>query len=503
MSSRQGANKVAALAAAIGLATTSGLSAQDPLSAIDWLSDSVADAEASDDNRPVAGQPIEDVEVRTLDRQSVTGIGLISPEAADLPADLWGNSKSEALARSLRSLPADLSPSLRKLVHDVTIARLIPPRDSAALPGQDAFFLARIDYLLDHGLLDEARTLLLAADTDQREVFRRWFDVSLLLGEENTTCRFMRTNPTILPTYKARIFCLARNGNWDIAALTLGTADALGILSPDDEALLIAFLDPEMISSDDLPPPPLRLTPLDFRLYEAVGERLSTATLPLAFARADLARENGWKTRLTAAERLAAAGAISSQELFALYREREPSASGGIWTRVGAVQDFDAALARGTLSENQISKTWTGFAARGLETALSEAYGSALALAAIQDPAAMLVHLSGQTTTQALGSTEMKFRDAILKQAPLSPFDQLSAAIAEGFQTDEVPVRHRGLIDEGRTGEALFRAIGLISEGAAGDTDAVADGIATLRILGFEQGARQAAIELLVLDRRG
>ena len=115
----------------------------------------------------------------------------------------------------------------------------------------------------------------------------------------------------------------------------------------------------------------------------------------------------------------------------------------------------------------------------------------------------MLVHLSGQTTTQALGSTEMKFRDAILKQAPLSPFDQLSAAIAEGFQTDEVPVRHRGLIDEGRTGEALFRAIGLISEGAAGDTDAVADGIATLRILGFEQGARQAAIELLVLDRRG
>jgi hypothetical protein len=56
-------------------------------------------------------------------------------------------------------------------------------------------------------------------------------------------------------------------------------------------------------------------------------------------------------------------------------------------------------------------------------------------------------------------------------------------------------------LDEGKTGEALLRAIALFDAGADGDLRSVTDALAVLRAVGFEDVARRAALQLLLLDR--
>ncbi len=76
-----------------------------------------------------------------------------------------------------------------------------------------------------------------------------------------------------------------------------------------------------------------------------MGEALPTAGLPRAFAHADLRSTTAWRTRIEAAERLVRNGAIPGSVLLAAYTEQTPAASGGVWDRAKAIQDFDAAIA--------------------------------------------------------------------------------------------------------------------------------------------------------------
>jgi hypothetical protein len=125
-----------------------------------------------------------------------------------------------------------------------------PPADAG---GRGALLLARIDELLDVGALEQAAALLDAAGSAEPELFRRSFDVALLTGTEDRACAQMRANPQLAPTFPARIFCLARSGDWNAAALTLRTAQALGFVTEEEDALLSRFLDPELYEGD----PPL------------------------------------------------------------------------------------------------------------------------------------------------------------------------------------------------------------------------------------------------------
>ena len=57
------------------------------------------------------------------------------------------------------------------------------------------------------------------------------------------------------------------------------------------------------------------MTPLLFRLHEAIGEPLPTGNLPRSYAVADLRDLAGWKPQLEAAERLAVTGALPANRL--------------------------------------------------------------------------------------------------------------------------------------------------------------------------------------------
>jgi hypothetical protein len=202
--------------------------------------------------------------------------------------------------------------------------------------------------LLARGALDPALALMERAGPTDPQVFRRFFDVSLLTGHGDRACRAMDANPDIAPTFPARIFCLARGGDWPAAALSFGTGEALGRFEPMEADLIARFLDPELFEGEG---------------PSATGSRAHAAVVPDAhghrgtsrpdgaaprLVHADLSQLAGWRAQLDAAERLTRSGAIEPQQWFAIYTARVPSASGGVWDRVAAVQALDAALLAGT-----------------------------------------------------------------------------------------------------------------------------------------------------------
>ncbi len=338
--------------------------------------------------------------------------------------------------------------------------------------------------------------------------------MALLLGEEDAACDLMRSNPQIAPTFPARVFCLARGGDWNAAALSLRTGETLGFVDADMAALLSRFLDPDLYEGEPDLPAPLRPSPLVFRLREAIGQPMSTSTLPLAFAQADLRANSGWKTRLEAAERLARTGAIGANRLLGLYSEREPAASGGIWDRVAAVQAFDSALDDGDVAAvtRTLPQVWDAMQSVELEVPFAELYGAALAKLPLKGAVAAIALrvglLSPEYETIARGWTGGDGDAFLLGLArgqvkDLTPQGDMAIAIQAAFATPGLPDRAAQLMSERRTGEALLRAIDDITEGARGDLRDVSEGLRTLRGAGLEDVARRSALQLLLLERRG
>ena len=444
--------------------------------------------------------------VAPLDRASLDATGLLSPSATGLPRSLWSASESDDVAYAIAAAPEDLTPTMRRLLVTLLLAEADAPQGS-----DGTVFLARVDKLLALGMLEQAGALLLKAGVEDPRLFRRWFDVTLLTGTEDRACRSLRQRPQISPTYPARIFCLARGGDWNAAALTLETGEALGLLTPEEDLLMARFLEPELVG-DEPGPPPHRPSPLVFRIHEAIGEPVPTATLPLAFAHSDLRSNIGWKARIEAAERLARAGAIEPDRLLALYAERTPAASGPLWDRVGAVQGLIEAVASGRSEaiSAALPPAWEASREAGLAAPFAEGFAAAVADGPLTEPAkkaARRVALLAGTENGRLGvkaargMTENPLLVAeVVEGVGLSPESPLGVAIAAGLAGEAPPERLRPLFQEGRVGEALLAAIALFAKGAEGELVALTDALAALRALGFESEARQAAVELVLLE---
>lgn len=498
-----------------------------PLSAIDWLSNSVAAVAprtgatiAPDSGSRLAAEPPvatgaapETIAVSPLGEVTPDALGLTAAARSGLPRDLWGATPAADLAQLIADDRSETLPALRSLLMLMLTAELDPPLDSS---GQDTLYLARVDKLLDLGALDPALALLELPAQPDPEAFRRWFDVALLIGEENRACAKMRDTPGIAPTFPARIFCLARGGDWNAAALALATGEVLGEVDPAMSDLLHRFLDPDLAEEALDLPPPARPTPLVLRLMEAVGQPLVTTTLPLAFAQSDLRSNAGWKARLEAGERLARTGAIEPNRLLGLYTERAPAASGGVWDRTAAVQRLEAALEAGdadALAE-ALPEAWAQMAAVELEVPFADLYGARLARLGLKGQAGALAFrlglLSPDYESIALARRPQDGVEAFLiglargdASGTVQP-DRLGAAIRAAFLPDAtLAERHALLVQSDRMGELLLLAMRDVTEGARGDLRHVTDGLVALRQAGLESTARRAALELMLLERRG
>lgn len=494
--------------------------AEAPLSAIDWLSESVATPAALPapdpplpEEPPVSSGALpEDVSVSVIGAPSPDAAGILPPKVTGLPAALWGLSSTDPIVARLTATRTDLLPALQSLLLTLLLAESIPPSDS----GPDGRLLvARIDKLLSMGALEQAAALLdLVAEPDAT-LFRRSFDVALLTGTEDEGCAYMQANPSLAPTLPARIFCLARAGDWNAAALTLETARALGQVTEEEDALLSRFLDAELAEGMPPLPPPARMTPLDWRLYEAIGETFPTTTLPVAFAHAELRDTAGWKAQIEAAERLARTGAIAPNRLLGFYTARDPAASGGVWDRASAVQRLEAALDAGDVDRvaRILPLAWSAMASAELEVPFAELFADRLATQPLTGEAAAIAYriglLSGEYPLVAEaphpeGETETFLAGLALgKPEGLPAPDSLGRAIAAAFGSATLTPETLQLAGEGRTGELILLAIDRITRGVETDLKGVTEGILILRRLGLEDSARRAGLQLMLLERRG
>ncbi len=237
--------------------------AQQPLSAIDWLSEHSAPPithrdldwsrhDDGTDDTPGLQTPV--VEVLPLEGSvEADAVGLVPARVSGLPADLWAGSRSDKLIQLLRERRVARLPAMQRLLYTLLLAEADPPAQTG---NANQFLQARIEKLMDLGALEPAMALLDRAGPERPGLFDLWFDATLLTGQEDETCQTLRGRPDLTQSQAARIFCLARGGQWANAALVLDTSAALGLLSQEEETLLAWFLEPELFHGVETPPPP-------------------------------------------------------------------------------------------------------------------------------------------------------------------------------------------------------------------------------------------------------
>ncbi|WP_406736699.1 hypothetical protein [Thioclava sp. GXIMD4215] len=532
-----------AAAAILWIGTVGWAQAQEdaPISAIDWLSNSIVTPTAMPASPtfggaqpatpggslsvmpPVPGEPpiskgvgTEDISVFTLGGPDPNMIGLLPAARAGLPKTLWGKTPETDLVALVRKEQINTAlPAIQSLLQKLLLAELDPPEISNP-NREDSLFLARIDKLLDQGALEPALAMLEQDTTADPEVFRRRFDVALLLGEEDSACKLMDTTPDVAPSFGARIFCLARNGDWEAAAVSLQSGEALGQFDPETATLMERFLEPELTDDSEDLPPPTRITPLNFRMMEAIGQSLPTTSLPLAFAHADLRSNNGWKAQIEAAERLAPHGAIDPNQLLGLYTERRAAASGSLWDRVSAVSQLDKAVEENDLDKiNEIlPQAYKAMEQVELEPVLAQLYGPRLAAMDLQGAAKQIGFrlglLSEDYENVAKNAADDDPDDALLIALALGNTetvpaqDQLGLALKRVFDAppEQAPAPYRGLLPD-QLGAAVLEAADDITNGARGDYPRMVNGLTLLRLVGLEDVARRTALEMIILERRG
>lgn len=490
------------------------VAAEAPLSAIDWLDTQIpvaavppAPAPAPTEEPDVAKTAlVPEVTVQSLSGNPARRIGLVPPQVTGLPADLWRGSDLATLETALNEMPTLALPAAQSLFYTLLLAESSAPAGSAEIG--DALSLAKVRALMARGALEPARALLEQAGvTTSPAHFDAWMGISLLTGAEDAACSRLVGTPHLTQDYGTRIFCSGRAGRWEDAALTFGSAQALGLLPASKLVLLTAFLDPETDATSMEPPASTDMDPLTFRLFETVGEPLPTRTLPRPFAVADLRDIAGWKAQLEAAERLTRAGALPDNRLLGLYTNRRPAASGGVWDRVAALQRFDTALASG--SAEAVTKTlppvWDAMTAEGLSVSFANLFATRLEPLALAgrsgDIWTRVQLLSPQYERMAAtmaGETPARFiARGVLPPEP--PTGMIPSAIYAGFgPTPPVPALI-ALAQQKRLGEAILGALRLLHAGEGGNMKALSEALATLRALGLEDTARRAALQLLLL----
>ncbi|WP_135507455.1 hypothetical protein [Roseovarius aestuariivivens] len=501
------------LTALFALACSPAL-AETPLGAIDWLKDPAPISVAQPLLKPL-GQPqsgtgatVPDVEVMPLDTAKPDAVGLLPSATTGLPPTLWQASTTDTLTSLFARISPDPLPAIQALYYTLLLAEAEPPADA----GPDARFLkARLDALHDLGAVEPALALAERAGPSQEPLFDQWFDLALLNGNEDAACAALADNPRLTDRFEARIFCGARMGDWQTAALTYETARAVGALAPPLDSMLAQYLDPETIEGAEQLAPSSRMTPLLFRLHEANGAPLPTRNLPRAYAVTDLRGVSGWRAELEAAERLAHTGALPANRLLGLYTQQSPAASGGIWDRVARVQALEAAIADQDTDavETVLIPLWSDMKREGLAVVLSALYAAPLAEMDLTGQAGRIAFdmalLSPNYEVLAAEFRPEGRRAAFLAGlAQGNPDPELARSVAEqaiatAFATQDASTAQADLLKNGRLGQAILSAALQLDSATPNQGPDIIAGLSTLRAVGLEDTARRAALQILLL----
>lgn len=123
-------------AIALLAALTPAAAAEEPLSAIDWLSQSVAAPATTGPAKPIVttGVVQEAVATTILGAPSPDATGLLPPQVTGLPAALWGPGRTADIAALIATERPESLPSLRGLLLTLLLAEADPRRMRAVRP---------------------------------------------------------------------------------------------------------------------------------------------------------------------------------------------------------------------------------------------------------------------------------------------------------------------------------------------------------------------------------
>ena len=457
-----------------------------PISAIEWLSQPGL-APLSEGSLivgdPTSGAVVDEITVIELDAPVTKSYGLIPTNISGIPEDFWTDIDPAALTQSIGSLSGPSLPAADDLLLRALLAESL---------GDDEVLGVKVRALLDRGAVHAAYSLLGQSQINSLESFALFAEAALLTDNVERMCSQLNAARHLSNDEALQVYCHARAGSWDTAVLNYFTLDTLRAFSPTTSALLAANLDPELADILSLPrADPLSLSALEFKLRASVGQPLATQTLPLKFTPSDLGATTSWKQQIESAERLGAIGSLPAAQLLERYKSNQPSASGGVWDRVLAVQNLDNALGDHIIDpSDELLEFWTLMRNRKLAAPLARAWAKKLV-----------------KFEKVLKSNNILFQMQVLASA--NPMDfAASMARLHSYNPHVLNNNYRTLMaqfDREVVASVPFRsanmlrAMRLIFDALDGNDAALFEAISLYRAMGLTPLAQQLTMEFMIL----
>ena len=499
-----------------------GQLAAEPNSAIPWLSESLKAETGRNWQNGVGPLPGNDaIDISPLDDETLDGKGILPQDQTGFPKNLWGKSSSLRVRKALLNHEVGGVPEVRAAFIRILLAETTTPLGSTS---KSEVLLTRVDRLMELGALDQAEALLKHTGYQDHEQFRRAFDVAILTERTGKVCRDLRTTPSLSPTLPARIFCLARSGDWNAAEITMSLGREIGDISPEKEEVLAWFLDPQLFEGEKAPPIPDPITALDYVMRDAVALPRPSGSLPLAFLHIDIHEEAPMRARIEAGERLVRSGVVAPNVLFHAYRAGKPAASGGVWDRADVVQKLDRAFGNKDISEieKRLEEADYLLSDHGLRLALAMSYADNLSRMntsdfsrAARNQIFELLLLAGETSRARdwLGASQaprqqllLHLIDAETAVPDEARLDDMEKAAYAGLDTlpgySEEAEYYVEMASSGQTGIVLLKILEMLSDGLETDPGDLRTALHVLNRIGLSKIARRIALETLLLQPR-
>ena len=488
------------------LLLASPIAAQSPLSAIDWLSNANSKFQRSIlEITDLEVDKTNDIQVSTLNSSEYQAIGLLPIYVTGIPTTIWRNSSFDDLEYSFKTMPTFSYSPIQELVYSLLLAEARPPLNE---PSRYAFLEVRLNKLLNYGAVDPAIALVERASPVPERMIPQLFDISLLSSNNFPICEPVFQNTENRDLQAELIYCYARKGDWLTAHLILETEKVLGDLSDHEISLLSRYLEVDFnVDLSALLPPPDSITPLEYRLYEAIGEPIPAEYLPIQYSQSDLSGENGWRAQVIAAERLSLTGAIPENQILGIYTNHSPGASGGMWDRIKVINDLDAALDDKENLEKSFQDAWKIFKQTNQLTVFAKLFGlrvfeENLSPKSKKIAANLLLLTNNFKITEGYWDpSDIRFGLTAGDFSQVKVSDETEKIILQVFTEPSVPFLVEQKLNQGKLGEVILNALLQFELGIEGNLKDFSESLSTLNLIGLETTARRAALTHLVLGK--
>ena len=488
------------------LLLASPLAAQSPLSAIDWLSKENSKFQRSIlEIKNVDVEKTNDIQVSTLNSNEYQSVGLLPIYVTGIPTTIWRNSSFDDLEYSFKTMPTFSYSPIQELVYSLLLAEARPPLNE---PSRYAFLEVRLEKLLNYGAVDPAIALIERASPVPERMIPLLFDISLLSSNNFPICDPVFQNTENRDLQAELIYCYARKGDWLTAHLILKTEEVLGDLTSHEVSLLNRYLEVDFnIDVNELLPPPDTITPLEFRLYEAIGEPIPAEYLPIQYSQSDLSGENGWRAQVIAAERLSLTGAIPENQILGVYTNHSPGVSGGMWDRVKVINNLEAALDSNENFEEYFQDAWEVFRQTNQLTVFAKLFSlrvfeENLSKKSKKIAANLLLLTNSFEITEGYWDTsDIRFGLTTGDFSQVKASDETEKIILQIFTEPIMPFLAEQKLNQGKLGEVILNALLQFEMGIEGNLKDLSESLSTLNLIGLETTARRAALTHLVLGK--